>query len=548
MAFDLDGYVKKHQAENFDLDNYVAKNAPKEKGGALRAASDAFANTATLGYLPQIEAGIQKALPDPGAKVDADLRAKGFTIDQPDQSYIANRDAAIARLKQQGKDFPVANAVGTVGGIGASVLAGGLARGAAKGASLLQRLISSGKTGAVMGAAVNPGDTEGERNPVQLGDRAVNAGTGAVIGTALQGGVEALGPVARRAAEYLKTKAAKKATRAVGRPTPTEAAAMAKSGEDVTIGRTLLNEKAIPVLGTPGRIKNRVDALRETSWESVDELLSSGGESSVVDGAAVGVKLLESPTLALLRKTPGAESTVKAIEAAAETFAQNGSMTLKEAQAIKRSIDKQIRYQKGIPDLDGKQQAMFEGRTVLRDQMDEAVGDLGAGKGALKAAFKKQGVLEKASDLAEKEAGRTQANRAISLTDTIAGAAGASTGNPLAAIGLTALNKAGRSVGNAVQARGFDAAGNLIAKVPAMAAFAKANPVAFQVLANQLTPNYENKPAAENPILNDKLIMDQFEKNPALLNAVEDPKLREQIRNRFNANKDTAIKRRISSQ
>ncbi|HTL13064.1 MAG TPA: hypothetical protein VL588_11275 [Bdellovibrionota bacterium] len=133
--------------------------------------------------------------------VDEKLRAQGFKIDQPEDTYLSRRDATIERMRKENKEHPWLSGAGTVTGVLASGIAMGGAMApravAAEGAGLGARAAAAGarvyqaaKTGAAMGFLANPGDTKGEFSPVQLDERMGNAKAGAITGGAIQGLVE----------------------------------------------------------------------------------------------------------------------------------------------------------------------------------------------------------------------------------------------------------------------------------------------------------------------------------------------------------------------
>lgn len=206
--FDPKAYLQEDDGSGggFDPKAYLAEGNHgmdvADTGGMSQAALDHFANAASFGYLPQLSAAASKLVPNPSADVDARLRAQGFKIQQPDQGYLSTRDETIARLANEGQEHPVASAIGTVGGTiaggaatGGALRAAGLAQ--AANASRIGRLASGIRTGAAMGAIANPGDTEGQIDPTQLGARLGNAETGAITGGALQGVVEAIPAAAK---------------------------------------------------------------------------------------------------------------------------------------------------------------------------------------------------------------------------------------------------------------------------------------------------------------------------------------------------------------
>lgn len=611
MAFDPDQYLKENAAGGFDPDAYLAQqtsSAPNEKTSAGMAALEHYGNTAAMGYLPHLQAGLEQLLPNPTADVDAKLNEEGFSVPSNDRTYLEARDENIKRLDTEKKEHPIASGVGTGLGIAAGALmpASQLSKTAGLGAKMLQ----GAKTGAAYGAIANPGDIEGEYSPLQLGDRAVNAGIGASIGGAIPLGIEGVKKGASVVGDFLRRKAALKAARALGRPTPKQAAEMARLGTDEELGRELLDEGAIPVLGTPGRIAKRVDALKEETGEQIGEMLDRadnqkveytpikisnpkrpvkvqdeirmtpirfdenparrldptlrlddapptlvrGEEQSIqralyeqpkpqviagktktlplasVDTQKIAEGILNSAEMKAMRNTPGMEPAVAAIEKQVETLAKNGKLTLKEAQKLRQGIDKSINFNKGAPEMRGAQEGLYKQRTAIRDAMNEGINSLPgfAEKDALLKANRKYGRLSEASDILEREIGRDQANRSISLTDTIAGAAGASTGNPAAALALGAANKFGRTFGNSIQARVYDAIAKKAGLVPG--AMEKVNPQVASMIAQRAALRDPKFQENDDPILKDPQLLELFRKDPGLIDSIADETRRTKIK------------------
>ena len=131
----------------------------------------------------------------------------GVEVESDD--YVKRRDDAIKRQNDLATKEPGAFLGGTLAGGLVSGLATAGIGGAAKAATVGQRLFQAGKTGAIMGGLANPGDTEGEISPIQPIDRIQNAGIGAGAGVAIQGGLEgvakAAGPL-RSAKEMIAPK------------------------------------------------------------------------------------------------------------------------------------------------------------------------------------------------------------------------------------------------------------------------------------------------------------------------------------------------------
>lgn len=500
-----------------------------------QAALESFGDAALLGYLPQVQAVASKLVPNPNRELDAALEAQGFTVENADPSYVDRRDQNIARQERLSRENPVSSAIGTGLGIGATALVP--ARAAASGASLAEKSYRGAKAGAKLGFLANPGDTEGEMG-LQLDDRIKNAAMGGAVGGAAPVALSGLAKGAGAVGRYARDKGALKATRALGRPKPTQAAKMSRSGQDLELGRELLDEKAIPLLGTPKRIATRVTKLKEKAGKEIGELIDSAGDSKVVDAEEIADRILKSDEFNEMMNIPGMEATVSAIRKQAATLAKNGKLTVKQAQKLRQGIDRSINFNKAAPDMRGAQEGLYQQRTAIRDAMDEGIGRLSdsAPKGALKAANRRFGNLTAADDILEQEIARNQANRSVSLTDTISGGSGAVIGGMLGgpagatagAVTGAALNKFGRSFGNSLQARGFNRAGKALEGVARVADAVPAGSAAVGAARSAtITPDMERK---EDPILQDKRLLGVFQKDPSLVDLIQDKERRKRVK------------------
>jgi hypothetical protein len=507
----------------------AAKPAPTQGGGAGQTFLESYGNTATLGYLPQLQAIAGKLMPNPNADLDAKLSAQGFNIVAPEQSYLEMRDENIARQEAQAKENPRAAMAGTAAGVATGLLIPGAnAAKAGQGLSGLSKVAavakSGAKSGALIGAAANPGDVEGEYNIAQIDRRLLNAAIGTATGASFSALSEIATTYGPKAAEAVYRYAREKAVKTLG-PGKKAFEVLKKSGQEQELGKELLEQGAIPILGTPGRIAKRVDKLKEKAGVEIGDLIDSVGDDAVIDGAELGVRLLDSPKLSQLRSTPGMESVATAYEKFAETLASRGKMNLRQAQELRKGIDKSINFNKSIPEMKGQQSALYDVRTLVRDTMNDVVNALGSGgkKGALKVANRKYSNFSKAGDLLDKKLAQDSSNRSISLTDYIAMNAGDTAAIKAA---LTVGNKAVRTFGNSVTARGANAVANVLNMTPAAAALAKQSPVAFQVLVSSLT---KANTKSEDPANNRSLIL-LLRKNPDLIDTIKDEKLRQRLR------------------
>ena len=119
-----------------------------------------------MGYLPQIQAGIERLLPNPTEQADIELQKQG--ISQPSQDYIALRDENIRRQQQLLEQNPIAYGAGQLAG---SVASSAPMAGVGQASSFGKRLVDAAKVGATQAALYNPGDVEGEYSGLQLKKR-----------------------------------------------------------------------------------------------------------------------------------------------------------------------------------------------------------------------------------------------------------------------------------------------------------------------------------------------------------------------------------------
>lgn len=180
--------------------------------GPLEAGLEAARQSATFGYVPQLK----------GAGAAAGDFLAGGGVEGAKQAYLSKRDETSQELARMQEDQPMASLAGTV--------AGGLAipgLSAAKGIGLGAKLARGAGVGAGIGAAYSPGDIEGEVSPIQLEQRASNAGIGALLGA----GGAGLGRAIEKGAEAQKYVRAVKDSAGLGKTVRGE---IEKAGESLT--------------------------------------------------------------------------------------------------------------------------------------------------------------------------------------------------------------------------------------------------------------------------------------------------------------------------
>lgn len=540
---DFADYIAENAKGN-DFSDYIRENMPKapknpgmdviDSGGIGQAALEHYGNAATMGYLPHLQALAEKLTPSPTRALDEKLAAQGFDVQNAPESYVQSRDANIARLAAEGKAHPIASGAGTLAGIvGGGLLTGAALGGAAKGATLADRMISAGKTGAAMGALANPGDTEGEIDPLQATARAKNAAIGGALGVGTQGAIEALTPATQKAISWLQAKAGEKATAAIG----ANKRDLTKLGDQGAqkLGQQALDQGVVGPLSTPKSVLNKVTTLKQGVGQEIGGLIQNADAAGAakIDGTKIGVDLLNDPEILSAAKTPGMGGMVAAAQKEAETLAQNGEMTLAEAHKLRMDVDKSINFNRKRVDLaPGAQEVLYKIRDGLNNAINDSINGVpGVQADALKKANRVYSALSRMQDIAQNRIAMNSANRTIGLTDTIAAVGGMAKGGPPLALALTAMNKAGRTVGSSLQATGYNAAASLFKQSPSLVAFAQRNPLVFQTLANRLALAPKNQ--AAEPVV-DPQTLGYLQKNPALIDSIADPKIKAAVIQQLN--------------
>ncbi len=148
--------------------------SPTPQDRPFQAALEGFGDTATMGYLPHLQALASKPL------YGALNALTGQSVEPMD--YVQERDMNIARQKGLSESNPGSSLAGKGLGIAATTMlpAGKLA------AFLAPKSVAGAAAlGATQGAIYNPGDKQGEVDPLQLEERAGNAAVGGLAGGAL---------------------------------------------------------------------------------------------------------------------------------------------------------------------------------------------------------------------------------------------------------------------------------------------------------------------------------------------------------------------------
>lgn len=463
MAFNPDEYLKEPAAKpttGFDPDAYL-KETPTPASRPGQTALESFGNTATFGNLAQIQSGTQPvtdAIMDVASKtmrtrtpsqVDADLEAQGFKIQGPDTSYVAERDANIRRREGLEAENPGAALAGKAAGFAATIP---LAGGGAPAATALGRAAQAAKGGAIVGALTNPGDVEGEvASPLQeIAARGKQAAKGAATSVAFQGGLDKLTGSLKGGAEKMAVKALN--------PTKSQVERLKVSDKENALGRMLLDEGAIPKGGSTNAILGRVSQKKDEIGQKIGDLLGKGGDKKLISGKVMAKNLEQADEFVQVAAgIPGAESLSKRAQGMLDTLKSRGQMTIQDAHALRKQVDKLINFSKRNDDLRGVEPQLHairnEINTAIQSVLNRFPGKQGDQLKRLNSAYSK---LAEAERIAEGGVARQAANQTFSLGDKVMATVGGLSSGGLGAVVAGLGNKAARTYGRSAAARAMD--------------------------------------------------------------------------------------------
>jgi hypothetical protein len=471
-------YEAEETGDGYKLGNEVSNpNAKAEPSRPGQTFLQSFGDAATLGYLPNLQAASEKVtFPILNALTGEDIQA---------DDYVTAHDSYRKRQNELQEENPVASAAGTVTGVGSSLLIPG---GQAKGLSTGAKLLRSGAIGAGYGAAMNPGDVEGETG-LQISDRAKNAAIGGVTGVAGEGLLQG--------ANKLISKAPKESSRRFYKglgPYQRDVLKL-KPGQMESVGNTAKEAGLFKGLPSHEMIGHRAAQAADEAGQQLDQLINhiddqitkavgkSGGDTPAIPGKGGEVvnfgvdrgAIVDDALDRLLVEDgiPGAAAkNQKVVDLLGEFLQGKGKMlSLRESENLKRAIGKQIKWDRlpgaDIPVDEEVLRALYSAlRKGGEDAAEFAADTLGGGlKEQLIAAKTKYADLDHAASVAGTRASREFANRIVSPSDYGSGAAAAlMTGNPAAAVAGALANKGMREHGNVLTGKALTQIGKLSGK------------------------------------------------------------------------------------
>lgn len=489
------------------MSNSLVQEGMKDPVGQIGTAAENAGDALTLGYLPQIVGGAKSL-------------AGG--------DYTSARDEYISNAKKRSEQFPNASLAGKGLGVAGSLA---LPSTLASAPTALGRIAKAGAVGGGMGLLANPGDKEGVVNPFQGEERLKNAALGGGVGAGGGLAAEAVGGLPG----LLGRTAEDRAERAAGAMVP-QMKKLGRKGLQGQVGRTLLDEDIIPVLGTPSRISNRLESKIDGRGKELGGLLSE------VEQKTSDPKFLEGLTSeqryqldnSKFRGPQEAERLKNQLRANHPRVADEklqpyfdeidawlnnpknqGALSIAENQADKVGMNKFLKDS----DFDNPMQprtiakkATLDARRALKEGVEKQADTYarigGEAGGRVKKTNRILGNLEEAQDIAKNRIAHDSANQSFGLGDKISAGVGGSIAGAPGALAAGGVNKFARTFGNSIAARGTNKLSSLLSDTPELASIVKRNPALLPALMEALKEGPADEPSGliKQPVIGEGLL------------------------------------------
>jgi len=459
----------------------VAKVEPSTSGSFGRG----LAQGASLGFADEATAALATAY-----LKGKELVGAGRPIDMA-KEYSSLRDLYRQKDVEAGTKNPIAYGSGTFAGGALSTIVPAAAvpkLGAlVAGPSALARYGSAAGLGALGGAGYSEANLT---TPEGAKDLASDVAKGAAIGATAQGIGDLLGKAAStfKPSNLMKT-ADSRVLKQAGYMGPelkklseaekSQIANVLRDTKTVTAFKSLddIAAKAAENKAITGKeignTLDSVDSLVKKAYSLVDEgkfgdipeqakvnLKQAISDKFQFNMASIGNRI-ESELIQANSSNPLMKGEMSKLADIAADFKSGKPMSLREGNVIKGTQGKITNFNSETVPQSFKQEVY----SIIKDEIDQTVGRIGnleqaiakaegttlgtidaaaRGKSVLEDYIKSKkdyGALKKTADISAKRLGQLQANRDISLTDTIAAGAGMASGGPANAIAIGALNK-----------------------------------------------------------------------------------------------------------
>ena len=490
------------------MDALAAKQnqKPSPESSATQAFFDNVGNAAALGYAPQIAGKITEWLSpskdEIASIVRPDIAAKPDKKNIPYNPYLIGRDTTVQALGQEYQGHPAASiAGGLTGALGSALLA---PIPGAQATSIGGGILKGAAVGAGYGAVSNPGDTEGMIDPTQFGARFSNAGRGALLG-GVAGGVtqgvsKGLNALAN-SPESLQAAANSQANSASGAMLK-DFRALNGANREQAVGQFALDKGLVQAGDTFDTVGQKAGALRQDAGQRLNSLYETANKAAANDPeppSVIGFNPIrdKEQILDAVRQKLGVavdkKGAVNAVSDYLDELGQDHGNTVldpKTANDVETAVSQKVDYMRNpVNPAPTNEKAFSVMRKIISDKVDghvEYLADqmndpLAAEK--LAEANKDYGFASTILKMAKDRANRILANNKLSLTDTIAGGAGATAGAVagglmgdskesgigaiVGGIGMAALHHYGKAYGPAMLASGLNTAAKVANYGPA---------------------------------------------------------------------------------
>lgn len=530
MPFNPDQYLAKktggeqQKAGGFNPDTYLAKaapqstpQAPQEKPGILDRASSSikdinpeaalqgFGQGAAMGYLPQLQAAAEPLT----NKLFSALEGKP----EPElPSYVERRDENIKALDETAKQSPGSFTTGLLGGaVTGAAAPGGLIGKAAPGLSAVKQ---AAVAGGVQGLLQNPGDTQGELSGPQLGERAQQAGFGALAGGASE---KVLGGIAG-APQKLKEFAQEKAFKSSGAMLKDFRKAFARDRVN-ELGQSMIDNGLVKPGMTFDHVAEKATALKKVAgkqigsiYDKLSDLASRAPEKlsdafAIADPSTIAAELTAVTRSSKVMPKLNSQAYREQMDRYVESVASSGQLhDVRYLNDVIGELDSKINYAKRVPEMSDLQQGLLAMRQYLRNKVNDIADRVGATTGdralsqQLKELNRQYGNMSEISRIAQDRTGREAANRLLSPSDYGTSAIGALIGSQFGetpeerlkhavlGAGLGFANKGARKYGNPVLVQGANKLGAAAGKLAPLQENPAVVGAAASGIANQRRP------------------------------------------------------------
>jgi hypothetical protein len=448
---------KKRFISDAEMMNYEKaspeKPAPVDASTKAQAALEGFGQGVGMGYLPNLQAGaeqLRQAIDRGAAKlgvgpetpemVNEKLRAQGFGVIDPAESYVKDRDQNIKRQASLSEQAPGHYLAGQVGGVVASapLAAKAIAKvpmmsTPAKG--FFGKAAQAAGAGAVQGFAQNPGDVEGKIT-INPDGHLEGAKTGAMLGA----GTQVAGALLSKTGKMLQD-IPEKMTRLSQTKAFKSAGPMLKDfnraygkGRIGELGQEMIDSG----LSKPGMtfddIAEKSSALKEKAGERIGAIYNQIADTAKikVDPNTLAAELRAVASDPKVRPTIGRKAyDAKMEEVIGDILADPEKLSdIRHLNDLVGQIDNLIDHGKAVKDMKANEEGLLKMRQHLRgsinkmaEETGKMTGDPNLGK-ELVALNKKYQNMSEISGIAHRKVARENANRLFSPTDYLSGAGG----------------------------------------------------------------------------------------------------------------------------